>query len=360
MMLSPFAKPCPNSSALQDGTESSTRSGRFAWRALGIAAAAMVMQGCTMVYKTTGDILVNFGRGEMTPYVLTYDDLGMACATGEGFTPFLTSFETVGSKPNRLSVLMNTMAATCSDAMAIEEELRYLRAMNRGDVTEAQDARAAQKRWAQLSAKRQYEAYQRTVKQYGEVETLDDCPRLRQDFDEIVFMTGLLSGVQSLLNDAASDVSQGIPRDIAAKVERAAQCLDNEKWWGVPRGIRASLWNILPMIAPDNVDAMAELRQAAQRGFDAGVRLSSTLYVISAYSTGNDDEVRNGLRGFAQHGDNLNPDYAMMDAIGGFMLLGISDRLWTEATGKRTPFGGLGTFWDDSSSGDSINIDDLL
>lgn len=360
MMLNPFAKPCPTSSALQPGKSSSSRVFRSSVRGMGVAAALMVMQGCTMVYKTTGDILVNFGRGEMTAYVMTYDDLGMACATGEGFTPFLTSFETVGSKPNRLSVLMNTMAATCSDAQAAEEELRYLRAMNKGDVTEAQDARAAQKRYAQLSAKRQYEAYRRMVKQYGEIETLDDCPRLRQDFDEIVFMTGLLSGVQSLLNDAASDVSLGIPRDIAAKVERAAQCLDNEKWWGVPRGIRASLWNILPMLAPDNVDAMAELRQAAQRGYDSGVRLSSTLYVISAYSTGDDDEVRNGLRGFAQHDENLNPDYAMMDAIAGFMLLGISDRLWTEATGKRTPFGGLGTFWDESTGDSDINIDDLL
>ena len=32
-----------------------------------------------------------------------------------------------------------------------------------------------------------------------------------------------------------------------------------------------------------------------------------------------------------------------------------------ENTGKRTPVGGLGTFWDDAaSSGPAINIDDLL
>ena len=39
----------------------------------------------------------------------------------------------------------------------------------------------------------------------------------------------------------------------------------------------------------------------------------------------------------------------------------ISDRLWTEATGKRTPLGKAGSFWDDPAKVlDSIDIDDLL
>jgi len=39
----------------------------------------------------------------------------------------------------------------------------------------------------------------------------------------------------------------------------------------------------------------------------------------------------------------------------------VSDRLWTEATGSRTPVGGLGTFWDDAPKAvPSFDIDDLL
>ena len=50
----------------------------------------------------------------------------------------------------------------------------------------------------------------------------------------------------------------------------------------------------------------------------------------------------------------------MIDAIAEILVTGLSDRLWTENTGKRTPLNGLGTFWDDASSEPKMNIDDLL
>ena len=331
------------------------------FRLAALLAGVMVLQGCSVIYKTTGDILVNFGRSEMTPYLLTYDDMGMACATGEGLTPFLVSFEAVDSKPTRLAVLTNSMAAVCADNHALQEELRYSRAMKRGDTPEAQDARTLQKRHSEVAAARLYESYLRSVKQYGEVEPGAQCPRLRSEFDELVFMVGLISGVQALLHDATADVAVGVPRDIAAKVERAATCLDNEKWWGVPQGIRASLWNILPMLAPEGVDAWAHLEDSIDQGYADGVRLASALYVVTAYSVGDEERVRRGIRGFAANDEELDPDYAMLDAISGFMVEGVSDRLWTEATGQRTPFKRLGTFWDDTRDSDSdINIDDLL
>lgn len=331
------------------------------FRLAALLAGVMVLQGCSVIYKTTGDILVNYGRSEMTPYLLTYDDMGMACATGEGLTPFLVSFESVHAKPTRLAVLTNSMAAVCADNMALQEELRYGRAMRRGDTPEAQDARTLQKRHSEVAASRLYESYLRSVKQYGEVEHGGQCPRLRSEFDELVFMVGLISGVQALLHDATADVAVGVPRDIAAKVERAATCLDSEKWWGVPQGIRASLWNILPMLAPEGVDAWAELESSVDQGYAAGVRLASALYVVTGYSVGDDERVRRGIRGFAANNEELDPDYAMLDAISGFMVEGVSDRLWTEATGQRTPFKRLGTFWDDTrDSSSDVDIDDLL
>ena len=82
---------------------------------------------------------------------------------------------------------------------------------------------------------------------------------------------------------------------------------------------------------------------------------------MSAFSKGNDERLRKAIRDYAANDQNLNPDYAMLDAIAGFIVQGISDREWTENTGKRTPIGGIGTFWDDQAqSGPSVNIDDLL
>ncbi len=325
-----------------------------------IVASAVLLQGCSVIYKGTGDVLVSYSKAEMVPHLMSYRDVGMACATGESLTPLLMSFAEVGSKPDKLAPLVFVSAATCSESKALEAELRYMRAMKRGDVSEAQDARSQQKAHAEQAARRLYQAYRRTVMVYGEpVE--GSCPRLRSDFDELVWMVGLIAGVQSLLNDATAETAVGIPRDVAAKVERGAGCLDNEKWWGVPQGTRAALWNILPMLAPEGVDAWAELEKSTQLGFQSGVRLASALYVISAYGVDDPTRLRKGIREFATHDKNLNKEYALLDAIAGELILGISHRIWAEATGQRTPFRALGTFWDDAPKNSAVlDIDDLL
>jgi len=332
----------------------------FSPRILLLGLALLALQGCGMIYRTTGDVLIMFGRSEMLPYMMAMDDTQMGCAAGEALTPLLLAFERVGSDPDSLAVLVYVTAGTCADSMALEEELRYLRAVRAGSVSEAQDARIAQKRYAALASRRQYEAYRRLVTRYGEM-TDNECPKLKSDFDELVWMVGLISGVQALLNDGVADASVGVPRDLAAKVERGAACLDNEKWWGVPRGVRASLWGILPMLAPPNVEPWKELETASQTGFEQGVRLGSAMYAISAYSQGDDRRLRKAIRDFAANDENINLEYRMLDAMAGTMIESVSDRLWTEATGKRTPLGGLGTFWDDAPSRQpSFNIDDLL
>ena len=53
---------------------------------------------------------------------------------------------------------MYAASGVCAENQALEQELRYLRASKAGRVTEAQDARIAQKRWAAIAAERQYAA----------------------------------------------------------------------------------------------------------------------------------------------------------------------------------------------------------
>lgn len=321
----------------------------------------LVLQGCGMIYKTTGDILIHYGRDEMLPYVMADDDIEMACALGESMTPLLMSFEAVGSDPDKLAVLQYVSAGSCAEAIALDEELRYLRAIKQGNVTEAQDARIAQKRWAALAAKRQHEAYRRAIQEFGEMEQ-GECPKLKKDFDQLVWMVGMIAGTQALMNDGTSGGQVGVPRDIAAKVGRGAGCLENSKWWGVPRGVRGAIWNILPPLAPENAEPWKELDRAQQIGFEQGVRLGSALYAMSAFSKGDNQRLRQAIRAFANYDESkLNNDYRLLDAMANSIIVGLSDRMWTEATGKRTPVGGLGTFWDDSSGGNNnADIDDLL
>ena len=316
--------------------------------------------GCAVVYKGTGDVLISYSKAEMVPHLMTYRDVGMACATGESLTPLLMSFSEVGSKPDKLAPLVFVSAAVCAEADALDAEMRYMRAIRRGDVAEAQDARSEQKHHAEVAARRLYQSYMYTVKVFGEPKE-NSCPRLRSDFDELVWMVGLISGVQSLLNDATAETAVGVPRDVAAKVERGAACLDNEKWWGVPMATRAALWNILPMLAPEGADPWAELEKSTDIGFKSGIRLASALYVISAYSVDNQTHIRKGIREFSANNENLDGQYALLDAIAGELILGISNRMWTDATGQRTPFRALGTFWDDApEKSEMLDIDSLL
>ena len=208
-----------------------------------VGSAILALQGCGVVYKATGDVLVSFGRSEMLPYMMTYDDVRMACVTGEAQTPLLMSFERVGSDPSKLGAMVFTVAATCAEQIALDAELRYMRSVKDGRVSEAQDARIEQKRWSAIAANRQYKAYNYMMQAFGEVKD-GECPNMNNDFDEMVWLVGNISGVQSLLNDGASDGAVGVPRDIAAKVERNMKCLDNDQWWGVPRGTRAAVWNL--------------------------------------------------------------------------------------------------------------------
>ena len=67
-----------------------------------VGGAILALQGCGVIYKTTGDVLISFGRSEMLPYMLTYNDVRMACVTGEAQTPLLMAFERVGSHPEKL------------------------------------------------------------------------------------------------------------------------------------------------------------------------------------------------------------------------------------------------------------------
>ncbi|HLR17129.1 MAG TPA: hypothetical protein VK099_04580 [Alcanivoracaceae bacterium] len=326
-----------------------------------IGGVAAGLSACGMVYKTTGDVLVSYGSSKMVPYLMETNDVGMSCAMGESLTPLLLSFESVGSKPQKLGTLVYTTAAACSEERALSAELRYLRAMNNGNVDEARDARIEQQRHAELAAHRQLRGYESAKHVYGEA-TNDSCPKLRKDFDELVWLIGQVNGLQALLNDSVANGSVGVSRDVLAKVNRGVACLDNTKWWGAPNAIRGAIWTILPMLGPEGVDSWAMLENSVETGLAAGVRLPSALYVMTAYNVNDQERMRDSIRKFANTTNKLSDEYQLIDAIAEQMIYSVSDRLWTDATGQRTPFGELGTFWDDVKvpEDDGFDVNDFL
>jgi hypothetical protein len=328
----------------------------------GLLAMALLLGGCgSLPYKLAGDQLMVFGKKEMAPYLMTFDDVPMLCGTAESLTPLLMTFEAVGTDPDQMAVLVYMGAGLCAETDAFEEELRYMRALRQGNFDEARDARVAQKRAHALAARRQQVSYLRFLSYYGDLPEGQCSKKLKTDIDELIYLLGMVSGVKALLNDVQSDNAVGVDKDIAPKILYWTQCLDSAKWWELPSGMRSTVWNFVPMLAPDGATPMDDLARVAKVGEAAGVRLAHAIWALSAYGNGDMENTRRSIREFSEAAKKraTDPRYRILDAVATEIIMGISDRIWTEAGGTRTPPGALGTFPGDlpKSAG---NIDDLL
>ncbi len=321
---------------------------------------SITLNGCSLVYKGTGNVMIAYAEDQGVPYMLAADDVSLTCSMVESFSPFLLSFSQVTTPPDQLAILFYLMAGNCTEFKAQEEELRYLRAVYSKNATEAQDARIAQQRLLGLAAKRQYKGYQYLLKAF--IEPSEVCPDLSSKNTELYWMLGLVNGLQSILNDVASGGSADVPMDIAVKVGRGSVCLDNEKWWGMPEAIQAAIWMTVPGKVPDNINPEQMLEQAMQTGLEQGIRIPQLLAAQVYLGQGNIEQVKNVIREYAKLKQTTTAEtYKSLNQVSNIQIQAISDRLWTEATGKRTPFGRIGTFWDDPEKQvDTVDIDEFL
>lgn len=335
-------------------------------RALVVSLALGLVSGCSVVrnamYKTTGDVMVGFAQEHQVPYLFGTDDVRMNCAMSEALTPMLMSFSRVRATPDQIAIMVMSSAGMCAEGMAWEEELRYLRAVRSQDSAEAQDALISQKRFNILAAQRNYKAYQHLVTHFGEPG--GDCPSLSSDFDQLTYLFGLVAGLQALNNEITSTAGLGVPKNIAAKAERATSCLNDDQLWGVPLAVRSLIWSMLPGAEPQGESAEKRMEAAVKKAEKAGVRLAHVMQALAFYNKGDTEAVKNVIRQHVKSKERKpsNPEFRMLDELSTTMLTALSDRMWTEATGYRTPVGGLGTFWDDrqSAPAETINLDDIL
>ena len=281
----------------------------------------------------------------------------MACEGGVSMGGFLMSFGRVTEKPHRAAVSTLVAAALCAQEEAWESELRHLRALKRGQVPEAQDARIVEKRAHARAAQRFWDAYQNLVAAYGEPS--ETCPEFDEQIDEVLWLFGLTAVVQAVQHDRASSGAVGVPMDAPRKAARGIRCLNNERWWGVPMALQAAVWSIIPGAAPSGEDPWKRLAEAAALGEKSGMRAARAMQAQAAASAGKPKLLRTSITALAQSAKKDKPpqDFSLLDQIAIKQAEALSDRLWTEAKGHRTPAGGLGTFWQEEKKEEE---DDLL
>lgn len=322
---------------------------------------SVLLNGCTLVYKGTGNVLIGYAEDEGVPYVLAADDIALKCSMVEAFAPFLLSFSQVTTPPDQLAILFYLMAGNCTEFKAWEQELRYLRAVHAKNSSEAQDARIAQQRFLGQAARRQLTGYRYLAKAF--VEPGLECPDFSSDNDELYWLIGLINGIQAIINDIASGGTVEVPLDIAAKVGRGAACLNNEKWWGTPEAIQAAIWITIPGNRPIDRNPEQILNQSLQMGLQQGIRIPQVLAAQVYLGQGDIEEVKQIIRNHAalMKQTQASQTYNSLNEVSRLQIQAISDRLWTEATGMRTPLGKMGSFWDDPDKAvETIDIDEIL
>ncbi|PVY70675.1 hypothetical protein C8D92_10831 [Tamilnaduibacter salinus] len=340
----------------------------FVRRVLSPILALAVLSGCGVnpIYHTTGVVITGYAESEATPYVLQMSDAKMACSMGSALDPLVSSFGRVTDFPNETGSLMQLLSANCAEAKAWEADLAYLRADYQGNVAKAKDARTQAKRWHKVTAERRLETFRRAMKAYEYDVTADspECPFLYNDQDELTFLLGLLTGMQAIVNDTNSGGTAGVPKNIAPQAERAAQCLDNEKWGGIPNAIRANVWLLLPDTQPTMApEPFKLLKASSQLGIEKGFRASMALEAVAAQSAGRDEVLADVIKRYAdsEKGFTVRAEYALVDQVAHSVIQYMSDRHWTQEYGHRTPSAYFGRMSKKSSSdAEAMDLDGLL
>ncbi|MCE7524909.1 hypothetical protein [Alloalcanivorax xenomutans] len=325
-------------------------------------AATLVLSGCATVYPPLGWTLGAYAEDEVTPYVLSEDDPNLAaCGTGNGLTQLMASFSRVVESPDYVLFYTHLLTGLCAEEHAYEADRRYWRARQQGQPVIARDELLQAQRWHALAAERRMNSVTALTRRYGDLDE-PRCPRLRSRNDELAYMVGLVTALQAVRSDLLSGGQVGVPRDLAVQAMRASTCLDNERWWGVPQAIRATVWSFVPGSAPEGADVWQAYRQAGAIAARNGATLPLTLFALGAGNQGHDDKLREALRQAAAilDAEMAPPEpYALVDFISRGQLLYLSDQIWIEQTGARTPAGALGTFPGESRR-PAPNIQDLL
>lgn len=324
---------------------------------LPLMAACILFTGCS-VQKMVGGKLLETTHDEVIPYMMTQGDLNAACSMGQSMGPVLASMSRFELNPENIGITTDMASGMCAEFIQREQELDRMRSLHEGRTDSAQDALIREKQGHRLAALRMYRAYQDAVSTFGEF--TDKCPKFKDDTDEMLSLLGVASGALALLHDFNSEKSVGISLDVPVRIEKAAACFDDKKWWGMPTALRASIWLSIPGSGPEGVDPLEAMQKAARMGDRQGVILARAMLVMMANTVGNKDIMCQALAD-APNESKFNHDYDMLNAYAQGLLTHYADVAWTKEKGYRAPF--MQAVCPDAGSDagmDDSKVDDLL
>lgn len=330
---------------------------------LTILSMAFLSAACSP-NRMIGNQVNHYSVENVLPVVMKTDDIPMVCHANETNTPLLMSFGQFGVDVNMLLALGYSGAAACTAMEAHEKELWSAQAEKQGLIYMAQDARIAQQLLNRDTGKRQLRAYQYAAEYFkrnyrydiGE----DNCPKLKDDNEQLLLLVAATSALQALKNDIASGRLINFDMALPAKVGRAMSCLDNEKWWGEPKAIQAGLTVILPKNANEEAEGWKTLQDATDIGLQTGVRLSHATYASVANMKGKEDYLRDALKRFESIPvATLNKQYALLNEMAALQVRHIADLYWMKYEGHRAPTENFSKFWDEQEK-PSQAVNDIL
>lgn len=328
---------------------------------LTVTTIAIYISGCS-VRDMAASGMVSFGNEYISPWFMASNDTDVMCAMGEGMAAMTFP---LGPNIDPMIPMVTLAAGMCADEKAKEEELRFLRAMHHNDVPTAQDARTMQKRWTKLAAQRQYFGYQAAVRYFGNPDN-NNCPDFSDRNEEMAYLFGMFGGLQAVQMDLAVAGSAGVPLDVMPKALSGLECVDSDRFWGIPNAVLAVVEISKAKLGQEDHAVklgMERLNLAARKGEEAGVRMVHMIEATMYMTQGDEDSIKDIIRKHVAMKQEYpaNPELNLLDEMATRGLRLISDKLWTANTGQRTPFGKFGTFWDDKTvPDDTMDIDDLL
>lgn len=318
--------------------------------------------GSHPIYRMGGKVMEDFSEKVATPHVLQLSDVDVTCRFGSNMSPLFSSFNSLTETGLDTLSLLYLLSANCSEQQALAAELRSIRALKNGLVTEAKDARTEQKRWLKLTAERRKKTFESAMAayEYDYRDSKAECPDLDTKQDELVFLLGLLTGLQAILADAGAELAAAVPRNIAPAAVRASYCLNDDAWGGSPTAIRAAIWTLLPDLKPEkDLNTWEQLNASSRKSLEFGVRIPIALHAIMAENVGNEAELANALS-LVRSDFQPKTEYALVDAIAMSHILAVSDRQWTTKHGERTPFGHFGKATAPQAETDAAELDALF
>ncbi len=299
-----------------------------------LAGVMAVLSGCS-IQKMAGESVIEYTHDKAIPYLMAQGDLESACNMGQAMGPVVASFSRVDLKPENVGIATNMAAGMCAEFDQRAAELDRVRALYNNQTSEAQDALIREKQGHRLAAQRMIKGYEDAIKTFGDQS--EKCKKFNNSTDELLSLLGLASGALALLHDFNSEKSVGISLDVPGIIEKSAACFDDDKWWGMPTALRASLWLSIPGAGPEGVDPIDAFEKAVKKGDEQGVILARAMLAFMASNVGMNDVMCRAIAEMPAE-DKLNPEWSMLNAYARSMIVHQADLAWTRKNGYRAPF----------------------